>query len=315
MVRRICPVCDQVMITPHYCAVCKRIVKEPWVRDVDYYLNEGHPYSERDCSFHGGMGQAARRTADTGQAPYTRQMSPGKERKRKLSAKKVVLVILAVYAGFQLLALCLSLIGAAAIGFLAGLPGDEAKYEEEYDVDLGAYMEGDRCYLEDEEVIRAGKACTAMGHFDIRGADLQSDLRRILEKQGFEIREVDRMTYNERQEGGDSWYESYISFQLGSVEDEEIYENVDIGSDTATGQLHEIDIYLIDREKTAAVAEAVLEMLDEHASISKGADLGLIMADLEKTLEADGEMHTDYGTVAVSAFRHDYGYIVYISRE
>lgn len=52
MVKRICPVCDQVMERQHYCKHCRQIVKNPWVREVGYYLNERHPSNEHACSYH-----------------------------------------------------------------------------------------------------------------------------------------------------------------------------------------------------------------------------------------------------------------------
>ncbi|MDD3253136.1 MAG: hypothetical protein PHV18_11305 [Lachnospiraceae bacterium] len=52
MIRRICPTCDQVMNSAHYCKTCKQWVKHPYVRDVTYYLNEQHAAAEKDCSYH-----------------------------------------------------------------------------------------------------------------------------------------------------------------------------------------------------------------------------------------------------------------------
>ena len=49
---RICPVCDQKMKSAHYCSNCRAWVKHPWVREVDYYLNERHPSWEANCSYH-----------------------------------------------------------------------------------------------------------------------------------------------------------------------------------------------------------------------------------------------------------------------
>ncbi len=63
---RICPVCDQKMKTAHYCSNCRAWVKNPWVREVDYYLNERHPSQEGDCSYHGTSG---RKSGPAGQ-PY-----------------------------------------------------------------------------------------------------------------------------------------------------------------------------------------------------------------------------------------------------
>lgn len=52
MVKKICPICDQVMKLPHYCPNCRSWVREPYVREVTYYLNERHPEQESFCSYH-----------------------------------------------------------------------------------------------------------------------------------------------------------------------------------------------------------------------------------------------------------------------
>lgn len=52
MVRRICPVCDQVMKKRHYCTVCKRWVMNPQVMTVNYYMNERHSSKENSCEYH-----------------------------------------------------------------------------------------------------------------------------------------------------------------------------------------------------------------------------------------------------------------------
>ena len=52
MMKRICPICDQVMKMPNYCTYCKSWVKYPYIRDVTYYLNETHPRNEENCDYH-----------------------------------------------------------------------------------------------------------------------------------------------------------------------------------------------------------------------------------------------------------------------
>ena len=52
MKKRICPVCDQEMHSPHYCRICKSWVKEPYIREVNYYLNAAHPKGETGCTYH-----------------------------------------------------------------------------------------------------------------------------------------------------------------------------------------------------------------------------------------------------------------------
>lgn len=54
MIQRVCPICDQVMHSRHYCKICKSWIKNPYVRDVTFYLNERHPAEEMDCSYHNG---------------------------------------------------------------------------------------------------------------------------------------------------------------------------------------------------------------------------------------------------------------------
>lgn len=52
MVQKICPICDQVMKSAHYCRNCRRWVRYPYVRDVAFHLNEQHPQDEAGCSYH-----------------------------------------------------------------------------------------------------------------------------------------------------------------------------------------------------------------------------------------------------------------------
>lgn len=52
MKKRICPICDQVMHSAHYCSACRSWVKEPYIMEVNYYLNESHPKTEAECSYH-----------------------------------------------------------------------------------------------------------------------------------------------------------------------------------------------------------------------------------------------------------------------
>lgn len=42
MQRRICPICDHVMTSAHYCRFCKQWVSNPNVVNATYYLNECH---------------------------------------------------------------------------------------------------------------------------------------------------------------------------------------------------------------------------------------------------------------------------------
>lgn len=54
MIKKLCPVCDQVMQSSNYCRTCHRFVRNPYIRDINYYLNESHPRNDADCSYHNG---------------------------------------------------------------------------------------------------------------------------------------------------------------------------------------------------------------------------------------------------------------------
>lgn len=52
MTYQICPICDQKLTKPHYCTHCRTRVKKPLTINVDYYLNERHPETDHDCTYH-----------------------------------------------------------------------------------------------------------------------------------------------------------------------------------------------------------------------------------------------------------------------
>jgi len=53
MVKRICPICDQVMKSSHFCWNCRTWIKHPYEREMNFYLNERHPGNESQCEYHG----------------------------------------------------------------------------------------------------------------------------------------------------------------------------------------------------------------------------------------------------------------------
>lgn len=48
----VCPICDKKMMSKHFCTNCRSYIKEPFVREMTYYLNERHPEHEADCTYH-----------------------------------------------------------------------------------------------------------------------------------------------------------------------------------------------------------------------------------------------------------------------
>ncbi|MCC8060422.1 MAG: hypothetical protein LIO81_06210 [Clostridiales bacterium] len=89
MIRRVCPICDQVMTSAHYCRNCRSWVKNPWVQDVTYYLNERHPDEEAACEYHGQASvpnQARQQSAGAGSSSPKRPVSARPESARPTPA-------------------------------------------------------------------------------------------------------------------------------------------------------------------------------------------------------------------------------------
>ena len=52
MTYQICPICDQKLTRKNYCSHCRQRIRKPLTIDVDYYLNERHPETEHECTYH-----------------------------------------------------------------------------------------------------------------------------------------------------------------------------------------------------------------------------------------------------------------------
>lgn len=73
MAKRICPICDQIMKSKHYCSACRRFIKQPNIVNGGYYLNERHPFSEVECEYHSpsyGREQSLKKRAESGMPQY-----------------------------------------------------------------------------------------------------------------------------------------------------------------------------------------------------------------------------------------------------
>lgn len=69
MGKKVCPVCDQVMHSSRYCRICKAWVT-PYEREVNYYLNERHPMSEENCSYHDIPGEERNQPVQSMAKPF-----------------------------------------------------------------------------------------------------------------------------------------------------------------------------------------------------------------------------------------------------
>ena len=123
MKKRICPICDKTMQSAHYCSNCRSFVRNPWIRDVEYYLNERHPSAGHDCTYHGesahmvggkaesGVRTASRSAAGAGTRTASRSavgagmrtVSRNAEKKKeKKKGNRIVLIIVLIYLAIQI---------------------------------------------------------------------------------------------------------------------------------------------------------------------------------------------------------------------
>ena len=63
MMKKMCPVCDLPVNAGNYCPRCRRVIRNPYTQNVDYYLNERHPEHETECGFHNPYLEADHRLA------------------------------------------------------------------------------------------------------------------------------------------------------------------------------------------------------------------------------------------------------------
>lgn len=294
MLQRICPVCDRKMKLTHYCTSCRSWVSHPWMREVDYYLNERHPAWETGCAYHQpetpgsgrqGASQAARpgnvrgktagsaknipaKSADAfGMAPARsagtygtaspESIRPFSKPLGKTKDPKIVLLLLILIAVIRIIAE----LGASLVS---------AVYQKiqvpEYDIDLGMYEteEYEYSYVEltDAEARAAGGACNGSTHFGIQGEDVEQVIKGALEVCGCRLAGIERYSSNSKDSDGTTWYDSYTVLMIREqVPDSQPY--VEINRDTVTGELHSVYVNLEKQEDVLSVLEAVLNLMAE----------------------------------------------------
>lgn len=163
----------------------------------------------------------------------------------------------------------------------------EGDYEEEYPGgedwwnEGGEYPGGEDWWqlepqeLTDEEAIALGITCQGEGHFDMQGAKLEEIIRQLIREQGYQEGGVRRHSYNtaycsENGECINSFFSSYLTFPL-LADRERMYKGyVSMDYDTVTGELHEVEIFMQDREDAIEMAAGILEGLEQGCGRTDG---------------------------------------------
>ncbi|MCI6887796.1 MAG: hypothetical protein MR868_11240 [Lachnospiraceae bacterium] len=304
MIRKICPICDQTMTSAHYCRNCRSWVRQPIVREVTYYLNERHPARETDCSYHTLTKKPAQHRSKPVPPVRTSSASAHRDRGYAKSFASLLLtgVILVAVTFFQS---CVS----ADDGFLTDLlepgthPGeDESMQEVEYQE------------LTDEEVKKAGIACSSAAHFDVSGAELVRPMMRILEQQGVEICGTNTYSYNESCEDGTTWYGTWTSIDLQEGE-QGGYQYVTVEYDTATGDLHQINMALEGETILADTAADVLELLEKLGALQEHEQCaGQVREELAEAAQGGNGYQLECDRLYVEGIAFDTCYRVTIMR-
>lgn len=346
MLQRICPVCDQKMKFAHYCTNCRSWVSHPWLREVDYYLNERHPAGETGCTYHqpetpdrsqpssrpaSRTGNAQGKTAgsqkrtparstgtfDTapaktagayGSAP-TESARPFSKPIGKTKDPKVVLLILILIAVIRMLAD----LGASLVSTVS-----QKVQVQEYDIDLGLYGTEEYEYsyeeLSDEEARAAGKSCNGSAHFGIQGKDVEQAVKKALEACGCGLAGIERYSSNGRDSDGTTWYDSYTVLMVREqVSDTQPY--IEIGYDTVTGELHSVYVNLEKREDVLSVLEAFLRLMAEGEQPELPEGYEEQMSDVVVPLMAQTESFTyEFGDLELYGSNYDSIYSLSIWR-
>lgn len=357
MTQRICPICDQVMRSRHYCKVCKSWVKHPYVRDVTYYLNERHPAGEADCSYHnreeytearpsggnhaspwiprqGGSQEAAARQKAA--AENTRRINEAHSRKamspqaaaaprtatapRRATAPQtaksskntgIIVAIVVIFIVIRLI--------SGVFTFFQSWDFEPSR-RPEYDVDMGGFYGEEESWnsdykeLEDDEVIAAGVRCNSVGHFDIIGQDAKELICGLLDDYGLSVEEKSIYSYNEEYDDGTTWFVTWVMYELqtGDGGGEQFME---LDYDTATGELHQIDLVMEEPEQLKTAVRDILNLMSSHDAILPEENCAQdVEAELVQTLQAGEAYEIQLGSVWVESYYDGNNYAAHIYR-
>lgn len=344
MIQRICPVCDQVMKSVHYCSNCRSWVKHPHVMEMNFYLNERHPENEEGCSYHSGENQKKEGAAGqpvqpggawrpagaplpsrtplpsktsfpprtplpSGDFSYHRDKTgEGKAGKGRSGSRAILGIVLAA-AFVSILPAFFNVMQKTMYSVV--MPAME------YDIDLGDYSgeETDNIYqeLEEEDVAARGEACNSRGHFAVDGKRLEDPILEILKGAGYQVKRQDTYSYNEAFPDGETWFTTWITIEVEG-HGESGYQYVELNSDTGTGKLHEVSLSLDDPGYLTEVTCAILRTLVQEGELSENAEcITLVEKELPGALASGSGYSLLEGAVQIEGISYEDSYFVYIS--
>lgn len=293
MKKVVCPYCDQP-IQGKCCKGCRRIVWNPKEIEYNYYLNERHSVNEDHCQFHGDIltgDMAEAKKAEIRERMMERQrerqtkkkpsaipnVSPktsapktqvSADKKKALSKIRIgfFIYIFMMFAGVFMVVMenLADGIGDFARDIthvMEPVPEPVEVPAELEDVLENAAPKADLEEWErtDEQVIALGEACTGFGHSDVIYADVEAVLMACMADAELEG-EYDTYSSNQVMDHF-TWFETVHEFVITDAED---YVGIlEISTDTATGQIHGINMYTHGEEGFFRIADMVVTFMNE----------------------------------------------------
>lgn len=292
MMKKICPVCDLPVNEMNYCPRCRRVVRRPVMREVNYYLNEKRP----------DMPAAGHST-----------VRPSQTKGRENTGTKYILII----SGILIFCIILSAVsGIVRMG--AGIL--ESEMAVQYD-DSG-YTE-----FNEEDVIAAGERCSGYEHFPADGKQIADTMGQFLDETDYgytiELEDIYCDNYEfQEEEGSISYYETIESFtfedetteQLDYSDENYVYQYMDINYDTATGELHDYVSSLKNPEASLAYLEQFLTLTETAAGISpEESSIPGIMDQARAGIAQEEGTFILEGIFNINIYQEEEGVRVYVS--
>lgn len=172
--------------------------------------------------------------------------------------------------------------------------GDEEdwwEYEEDYQGDR-EWWEYDSQYLTDEEAAAEGRHCLGDGHFEIRQEDMEALIHRLWEEQGYGENIVGRRSENAAYYDDDgvcinSFFSSYVIFY--QVEHGElVYDSqVELDCDTATGELHSVEIRMQDKQAAIEMTVEILKYIEAECGLDPGICSDTVRREMPGRIESE----------------------------
>ncbi len=167
--------------------------------------------------------------------------------------------------------------------------------------------------FEDWEVREDGVACTMDGHFAISGENVADWMRELLGAYGLVIADESDYSYNVRYQDDDTWFATWRAYDL-ETEDEDRYPYVEINWDTATGELHSVEMMLETTGQYLSMTGDVLAYLKEEGAISAEEQELFDAAEWAEVVDDRSEYEAVEGSFSIWGTAYGEDYSVMISR-